>query len=121
MLRKLAFVLLMIGILSGCAASAETPMSAEGMSEEERLKNDAAVLLEELSSLGAEQIEINYARDAIKVYISKESTAQYVSEVAGDIVNKIESVLKERRSDLTLEKQSYAVYVYGSDNRLIYT
>jgi hypothetical protein len=115
--RFAIIILVLLGLISGCASNA--PMSAAGMTEEDRATNDTAVILEELAELGAEQIEINYARDAIKVYLAKKSSDQYVSDDASRVRTAIPTVLKERRSDLTLEKDSYHVYIYGSDKRLL--
>lgn len=119
MLGVILGALVILGIIAGCTQDESEPMSAENMKAEQRAANDVAVLLEELSSLGAEKVEINYARDAIKVYLAKESTAQYVSDDAGEVESGVNEALADRRGDLTLEKESYHVYIYGKDGRLI--
>jgi hypothetical protein len=96
------------------------PMSAANMTEEQRADNDSAVLLSELQDV--DRVEIKYSVDAIKVYLTDKSSAQYIATKAEAIKDEIVEVIEKRRADLTFEKEptDYFVYVYGSDGRLIY-
>jgi hypothetical protein len=124
MKKRLLFIflgiLVAVGVINAVANINEaTPMSADGMTVEERAQNDVEVLTAELADFDVESIEINYDKDAIKVYISRPSTEQFVDEHASDIESAINLALEDRKADLTLEKESYNIFVYSEDGSLI--
>lgn len=124
MKKRLIFIfigiLFAIGIVSVISNINDSePMSAEGMAVEERNNNDTRVLIEELSDFDIDRVEINYSSDAIKVYINRPSSEQYIDNYANEILSTIITTIDTRKSDLTLEKESYNILIYSEDGKLI--
>lgn len=95
------------------------PISAEGMSVEERTTNDAAALKSALKDENVDLINFDYKNDSISIYIDMKSTDQYVDDKAADIELAVKDAIEQSRSKLTLEKENYTVFVFGKDGRLI--
>lgn len=100
---------------------ANMPLSAENMTVQERSKNDETVLLNDLRTYDVERVEINYSVDAIKLYLTQQSTAQYIDDKVEKAINALDDSLLRNKSDLTLEKESYYYYIYSKDGRLLET
>jgi hypothetical protein len=123
-MKKDRLILLVVGILSAIGIIAAVissgtdsavPMSAEGMSVEDRDLNDSSVLKEELAEFDIDRVSVNYSGDVISIYINRESTEQYIEDYANDVIAAVKSALQERKEDMTLEKETYSVMIYGND------
>lgn len=112
-------MLVIIGVVSVWSDDKTAPMSASGLTDEERSAHDGEILAEEVASGSVVSIEVDYSNDAIIVRLRVPSSKQYVAETAKDLEASVKAALKERKGDLTLEKDSYFIYIYGSDKRLI--
>jgi cell division protein FtsX len=109
--------LILTGALTG---SDDTPVSAVGMTTEERAEADIAVLSDKLKgNADIKDIQISYENDAIKLYVNKEKSDQYSEQTANRLVEETKDIISDSRSELTLEKERYYVYVYGSDGRIL--
>ncbi|QVY63004.1 hypothetical protein [Cytobacillus gottheilii] len=96
-----------------------TPISAAGMTIEERAEIDEAVLLDALTEYNATTVRMNYDDQAIAVTIDALKSDQYISHDADEIADAVESALVERRGEMTLELDSYFIYVYDKNDSLI--
>ncbi|WP_042348223.1 hypothetical protein [Bacillus massiliigorillae] len=112
-------ILAVIGLAGAFFNRDNTPSfkSAEGMTKEERVENDNSILKEELKDV--DRIDVRHDDDAIVIYIPYEKSKQNIDEIAANYVDDVKSALIDRKSDLTLEKNSYLIYIYSSDGRLI--
>lgn len=108
----------LFGLFTG--ESEAQPMSAAGMSVEDRTENDSAVIEKAIRKHGeVELVAIDYSGKVITVHSGRESTEQYAREHGEDIVKTIRETLESERSNLTLEADTYNVIVYGKDNSII--
>lgn len=115
-MKKYLLIFAMVFALAGCVSNASVaPKSAENMSVEERAENDSAVLIEELTEFNVEHVVIDYAGAVINIYVNRESTEQHIEDFAKDVVATVKSSLKERKSDMTIEKDKYSVIIHGKN------
>lgn len=113
-------ILAVIGGLSAFINEGDAvPISAEGMTEDERAEIDTNVLTEELADYDVDQVMVNYSGGTIGVYIDKPKSEQYVDEYAQDVIEAVSLALVDRKANMTLEKGTYHVYVYGNDGLIL--
>jgi hypothetical protein len=97
------------------------PMSATGMTVEERSKHDSELIKKYITNQFSkvQEVEVNHERDFVRITTNIQAGEQHAEEVGEEIAKETEDIMSMYIDELTLEKE-YSVYVYSNDGHILH-
>lgn len=122
--RKL-FVIVLLTVLVALGFSTmfdqqSPPMSAAGMSVEQRVNHDQEVindyLIEEFDSV--KKVEVDHKYNSVKIKTSIKKSEQYAENTGEEIRQTLKDILKEHAGELTIE-EDYLLFIYSDEGFML--
>jgi hypothetical protein len=107
--------------LARCQSDTLHPLSAEGMSVEERTKLDSEVIkkyLKEQYKNEIQEVKVDHEDNTITVKINTLKGEQYSEDKGEEIKDATEDIIKKYSNKLTLEEM-YWIFIKSKDDRLL--
>jgi hypothetical protein len=97
------------------------PMSATGMTVEERTKHDSEVIKKYITNQFStvKDVKVDHVSDSVRIDTNIPAGEQYAEDAGEEIAKETEDIMSMYIDDLTLEKE-YSVYVYSDEGHILH-